>query len=379
MVPISKISFVPLTWLLYIGWYSAVSVIRRNVSKENSMKKLAAVITALLCAASVYAQSTEELMQQGTMLIHNGAFDQAVSCFRKVVSRDQGNFEAQFNLAFAYLNWGQNAKAVDEFRKAAALNSSSTEVWSNMAVAYQNLGRIDDAVSALDKAIKLNPNNMQARLNVAMLYGNKEKYDEAVNMYKQIIAIDATQIDAYVNAAKCLLTQKKYAEAEQMLRKGLAQNPEEAELSFDLGNLFWERDHNADSATAYMRRAISLDQNKLEYHMNLALILEIGTDKPLAISTWKECLAYASDISKKDEIQHHIDALEGRSSSGAAATGVNPYAGQLVQKVKRDEAPAKPAQNTGVQIKGDTNVDSDLKALQDTTGQDRFKIVVKKK
>ena len=331
---------------------------------------MAAVVT-------LSAQSTEELMSQGTMLIQNGAFDQAVTCFRKVVARDNRNFEAQFNLAFAYLNAGRNSIAIDEFNKAASINPSSTETWSNMAVAYQNLGKTAEALGALDKAVRLNPGNMQARLNLATMYATQEKYEQAITQYKQILQTDKSQIDAYVNIAKCYITLKKYNDAEVMLKEGLEQNSDEAELHYDLGNLVWDRDKDAKSAAANYRTAIVLDPNNLSYRENLASVLETF-DKPAAVASWKECLAYTSDAMKKESVQRKIDALEGRSASGAASINNDPYAGQTMEmkKVEREESKSK---SDGQVVKGQKmDVGSDLDDLKSTEGEDRFEIKVPK-
>ena len=46
------------------------------------------LLCALLFTVSVQAESTEELMNTGNHLLANGAYDQAVSKFRKVIARD---------------------------------------------------------------------------------------------------------------------------------------------------------------------------------------------------------------------------------------------------------------------------------------------------
>lgn len=340
-------------------------------------------VFGLLAAAvvAVSAQSNEELMQQGTMLIRNGAYDQAVTCFRKVVSRDQRNFEAQFNLALSYLNLGRNANAVEEFKKALSINGASTDAWSNLAVAYQNLGKSEEAVSALDKAVKLNPDNLQARLNIASMYASQQKYEQAIAQYKQVLQMDVSQTDAYLNIAKCYISTGKYTEAETMLRKGLADNAEDAGLYSALGNIFWERDKNADSAASYYRQAIGLEPEILPFRENLATVLEQGADKAAAARAWKECLPYTSDAMKKEAIQRKIDALEGRDASGAAAVKGNPFAGQemQMQKVTREEE--KPKSEAGAPaLKGQKmDVSGDLDDLKSTEGEDRFKIDLKKK
>ena len=81
--------------------------------------RLIQVLSTIVLAVfvQVQAQSIESLMLSGQEMLQNGAFSQAVTQFRKVIQMEPSNFEAQFNLAFAYLGWGRNSNAVEEFKK----------------------------------------------------------------------------------------------------------------------------------------------------------------------------------------------------------------------------------------------------------------------
>ncbi|MDO5577359.1 MAG: hypothetical protein Q4F84_09790, partial [Fibrobacter sp.] len=61
---------------------------------KNKVRKISAVV--LLLSAIISAQSIESMMAAGQELLRAGAYSQAVSQFRQVVSREPGNFEAQY-------------------------------------------------------------------------------------------------------------------------------------------------------------------------------------------------------------------------------------------------------------------------------------------
>lgn len=73
---------------------------------------------SLLLFSTALGQSVEELMSQGNGLLSNGAYNDAVTVFRKVIGREPRNFEAQSNLAFAYLQSERYGNAVAEYNKA---------------------------------------------------------------------------------------------------------------------------------------------------------------------------------------------------------------------------------------------------------------------
>ncbi len=294
------------------------------------MKSLKGIYIVVLCVlfslGNIHGQSTESLMSQGNMLLSNGAYDQSVSVFRKVMARDPSNFEAQFNLAFAYLNWGRYSNAVTEFNKAVRLNPASAECWSNLAMAYQALGKDQKAIDALYRAVQQNPSNVTARINLATMYGQRKHTGQAIAQYKKVLQIDGTNLVATVNLAKCLSAQRKYKQARHYLKSAIAINPNDAEAYWELGNLLWHKDKDADGALTNYRKAIVLKPNNQTYYENLGLLLEDlwkknkdDTKKTEAIDVWKKALVYLDDALKKEDIQMRLEMLErGESPSGKA-------------------------------------------------------------
>jgi Flp pilus assembly protein TadD len=284
---------------------------------------------AVLCwVVPLPAQSTESMMSQGNMLLSNGAFDQAVSVFRKVIARDPSNFEAQFNLGYAYLNWGRYSNAVTEFKRALRINPASAECWSNIAMAYQNLGQSQNAIDALYRAVQQNPNNITARINLATMYGQNKHWDKAIGQYKQVLQIDGTNLDATVNLAKCLISQGKEKEAKHYLKSAMAINPNDAEAYWEYANVLWNKDKDTEGALTNYRKAIALQPNSQVYYENLGLLLEElwkknkdESKRKEAVDVWKKYLIYLDDALKKERIQDRLDMIErGESPSGKATT-----------------------------------------------------------
>ena len=293
---------------------------------HKMQKTLAVVLMTLLCACSLFAQSTEELMTTANSLLTNGAYDQAISKYRKIVSRDPGNFEAQFNIAIAYLNWERYSNAITEFNKAVRVNPNSGEAWSNLAFAYEKQGQSEKAADALSRAVASNPNNITVRMNLATVYAQKNRYDQAIAQYKQIIQMDATNLDAHVSLAKCLISKNNYTEAKKYLKSAIALSPNEPEAFWEMGNILWDNEKNAEGAIDNYKKAIVLKPNSQVYYSNLGSLLEEQwkknkdeSKKQEAIDVWKKSLVYLDDALDKEKVQARIDMLEkGEAPSGSA-------------------------------------------------------------
>lgn len=283
----------------------------------------------LICLnSSLNAQSSESLMRTGIQLLKNGAFDQAVSKFRKIISRNPNDFEAQFNLGYAYLGWQRNSAAVKELLKAIKLNSKSAEAWSSLAMAYDNLGQPGKAMNALYQAVENNPQNIQARINLASVYAKKGRVKNAIEQYKQVIQVDGTNLDAHINIANCLITLNRQKEAKYYLESAITNNPDNPIPYYELGNILWKKEKNANEAIKNYKKAILIQPNSQIFYENLGFLLEDQWEKSKdnkmrieAIKLWKKSLIYLDDAFKKENIRKRLVLLEeGKTPSGASTS-----------------------------------------------------------
>lgn len=269
-------------------------------------------IIMLALSSHVYCQSSvEELMSSGTGLLSNGAYSEAITVFKKVISREPSNFEAQSNLAFAYLQAERYQNAVTEYTKAISLSPRSALCWQNMGFAYDKLGKRSKAIEAINRSIQIDPSNTDARMNLAAFHEDAKQYDKAIAEYEAVIKIDgAHRGEAYSNVSRCMLEKGNVAGAKKYLNDALATNPNNADAHWQLGNIYWKKEKKTDDAIKEYKMAITLESNNASFYENLALLLEDLNKKDEAISTWKSCMIYLNEALKKDEIQARIDKLE---------------------------------------------------------------------
>lgn len=280
-------------------------------------------IFCLAFSVSAQSQSEESIMAGGQALLERGAYSQAVTAFRQVLARDADNFEAQFNLAFAYLQWGRNSNAVEEFKKALQHQSKNSQIWANLAIAYENLGKKEESLYALNQAVSLDPQNITARMNLAATYMNADRTKQAMEQYRKVIEIDGTNEDALVNLAKCLIGEGQYDEATKYLKQISVSNPNNGEAHYELGNILWKRQNDKDKALTEYKLAVTLKPENLSFYDNyVALLIDKG-DKAQAVELLKKSLVYTDDVLRKDKIQAQINKLETGGTAAPTATGAD--------------------------------------------------------
>ncbi|MBN1757104.1 MAG: tetratricopeptide repeat protein [Chitinispirillaceae bacterium] len=343
---------------------------------------LSVLVVLLLAGTRIQAQSIEELMAKGQQLLQRGAFSEAVSAFRGVVSREPDNFEAQFNLAFAYLQWGRNSNAIQEFKRALSYQPRNSEIWSNLAICYENLGRSDEAIGALYKAVQYNPGNITARINLAAMYHNANHYQKAIAQYKQVISIDGSNEEALTNLAKCLSSTGKYAEAKNYLMQAIASNPNNGVARWEIGNIYVNKEKNLDKAIKEFKLAITADPSQPAFYESLASAYESQGKKDDAIETLKNSLVYVDDALQKEKIQDRIDRLElgdapkGQESTATKMSTKSQIADLQKELRKKETTDTKQIDTKPVDVMGDFN---DLNSNEEEENPLDLKAAAKKK
>ena len=290
--------------------------------KKNSHGVAGLFIVMLLFFSNVQSQSPEELMSQGNGLLSNGAYDEAITVFKKLISREPSSFEAQSNLAYAYLGAGRYQNAVTEYTKAISMSPRTAICWQNRGFAYDKLGKRGKAIEDIHHSIELDPSNMDARMNLAAFHEDAKSYDRAIAEYEAVIKIDgAHHAEAYTNAARCMLEKGNVKGAKKYLDDALAMNSNSAEAHYQLGNLYWKKEKKTEDALKEYKTATILESNNASYYENWALLLEDLNRKEEAVDTWKKCMIYLNEALKKDEIQARIDKLE--KGESVAPTGAD--------------------------------------------------------
>lgn len=326
----------------------------------------------------VSAQSIESYMNVGNRLLANGAYNEALTKFRTVISREPSNFEARFNLGLCYLGLGRNNKAIKEFKTAASIDRSRAEVWSNLAVAYENLGKRKAALDALYRAVQYNPQNIQARINLATVYATNRQLNKAIRQYKEIIQLDGANLDAYLNLSTCLVNQKKYVEARHYLSQAIALSPNEAQAYWELGNINWRHEKKPDVALKNYEKAILLEPNSQVYYENLALLQEEfwrtqkdDSFKNKAVATWEQFLIYLNDPLKKQNIRERVEQIKSGKQPGVINTGdlfANHNGEERLNALKQEFSRDKKVEKGKAIDVNDFNVTTDVSSLTTTTG-----------
>jgi tetratricopeptide (TPR) repeat protein len=361
------------------------------MNKSTIVSIMSALVFTIALAMPAFSEgSVEELMASGNALLKNGAYTEAIGTFRKVVSMEPRNFEAQYNLAFAYLQAERYDKSVAEFKRALSLDPKNAESWANIGFAYERLGKTSMAADAINRSVELNPNNVEARMNLAGMYENANAFDKAIAQYEAAIRTDGSRGDAYCGVARCMTSKGNIAGAKKYLSEAIAKDVNNADAHWQMGNILWKKENKQADALKEYEISVRLDPNSQVFYENLAKLQEEMGKKDDALATWKKYLIYLNEAIKKEEVRSHIDKLErGETTAGTqkadskaarqqASEDNSARMQELKNELRKDNKPeAKRIETQPVDVGSDLNT-KDTTAVLDIRKEAKKKAEAKK-
>jgi tetratricopeptide (TPR) repeat protein len=144
------------------------------------------------------------------------------------------------------------------YEKNIALGGTSGRVYTNLGLSYAEAGENEKAIGAYKKAIALNENLFQPWYDLGNTFSAMGQNEKALAAYAESIKINPYFTPAYNNSVKIFIDQKKFFEAIALLEKANETNPQNIQLLYNLGAVYYQS-NNKVKAAKYFREALSLD------------------------------------------------------------------------------------------------------------------------
>jgi tetratricopeptide (TPR) repeat protein len=188
--------------------------------------------------------------------------------------------QAIMNEGNKLLDGGDNAGAIKKYEEAKNMIAPTFQspLWKKIAEANDKLNQNDAAIAAYKKAIELAPaeKNAAYRKDLATYYLKNKKFDEAVDMLAETKAASSESAEqTLLNLAKNY-KDKEPTLAEVILERVVKINPENADVYFELGQLYYLDGKSKDSRTKELMAKyveIGKDADKLQRAKDLLVIV----------------------------------------------------------------------------------------------------------
>lgn len=265
-----SICFSKIDSLIGLAKFSALFFKSKTLDNDQRLHLLQQAKTiAEQISSSHYFEFSSKLFDDtiGSELVILGYYQEALSCFDKALTFNQGSFTAWCNRATALTYLNRYKEAIPSYEKALQIKSDY-RVWYNRAVALSSVNKPEDALSSYDHALQIDPNNNDVLFNRGSLLIELERYEEALIDYDKAVKVKPDDYSSWYNRGFILDTLGRYTEATSSYKNVLKIKPLYQDAWLRMGISLAHSGEYEESIEAF-KKALESDPNNDEILYNL--------------------------------------------------------------------------------------------------------------
>lgn len=199
-----------------------------------------------------------------------GDFDQAREDHAQAISIDQGEPEYRYRLGVTLMKARRDDEAIVAFDACVRANPRMTKAQINIGYIYDRSGDRQKAILAFQKAIEMDPTSVESHCNLGAALAESGRKREAVEEFRRAIELDSNYSMAHFNLGLIYLDERP-AEAEAALRHAQAIDPQNWEIQYSLGVLYFKKG-TYETAIRYLQhcREQQPDSSKVLRYLGMA-------------------------------------------------------------------------------------------------------------
>ena len=145
------------------------------------MKKISfLILTSLLLYTGIFAQTQEEMFDNGVLLFKKGQYQKAIDTFSELIKIAPDHADAYKNRGVSYMKQQKFDLAIKDLQTAKELFPELKGLYSNLGVAWYYKKEYEKAIENYDTEIEMEPENYVAYFNRALCLVELDKDDEAI-------------------------------------------------------------------------------------------------------------------------------------------------------------------------------------------------------
>ncbi len=184
----------------------------------------------------------------------------------------------------------KTSKKIDEFDVEKTERDNKIANLKDQAYQAIKLKEYEIAIKLYKEALKLNKNDNFTKLSLATTYHVLGQYEQAKPIYMELLPIFPNSEQLISNLLSIIIQESPY-EAIYLL-PALADKYNNSAVIQAQTSVAFSTVERYKEAIEYIRKAISLNENNVEYKYNLAVLYDITKDYDKAYSAYKEVYNY---------------------------------------------------------------------------------------
>ena len=261
--------------------------------QAGKLKLAGEKFTEVVKLAPKIAEGHEAL---GVVLLMQGKTTEAIAELQIAAQLEPANEGNEANLASAYRQAGQEAKAIPHFEAAVraaqqpghkALDAGFYDAYGR---ALASMGRLNDATKQLLTEESLTGPRADVEDAIGSLYARQQEWDKARERFEHALTLDSTYTRARVHLGVVYRQQHDLAHALSALEPAAAANPPDASALAEYGRALAATGKD-DEAIGQLQHALKIDPKLPGAALDLAMALQRLGRQQEAIPLFQQALA----------------------------------------------------------------------------------------
>lgn len=164
-------------------------------------------------------EKPDSLNNQAIILAADGAYNEAIACFKRAITIQKDNYLLWYNLGVTFRDAGKLEDARKALATAYSISPDNVDVQETYATICISLNQIDTVQLICEEGLDLNPLNAHLWNLLGVINFQKEDYNQAAEYFEQAVSINPYYLDALYNLKDTyFLLQNKNGEKECAIR-----------------------------------------------------------------------------------------------------------------------------------------------------------------
>ncbi|MBD2247729.1 tetratricopeptide repeat protein [Nostoc sp. FACHB-888] len=192
------------------------------------------LVLGIILLLWIFRDKNQDLQRQGDQLFSSQKYEQAITCYDKVVKKQPKNADAWYWRGYALYFLNKHEEAIASFDQAIQIQPDYAKAWFRRGYSLYCLQRYAEAITAYEKALLTKSDDPEIWYYRGIVLKDLEKYEEALAAYDQAITIQSDFYQAWSNQAEILALLQRYDRAITVYDKVIAIRPDDS-------NTWWLR------------------------------------------------------------------------------------------------------------------------------------------
>ena len=204
----------------------------------------------------------------------NAVWGSELSLWRDALEKSPAKARPHHNYAKALSQAGQVKLAIIQYEKALILGSPSPETLVNLATEYSKAGRPDLAIKNYRAALADAPRHIKALTSLAILLLEQEtSRDEGLRLLQQALAQEPNNANIHFNLGVAFTAMGNLPQAIEHSLQAIRLKPDYAKAYNNLGSQYFKQGR-PDLAVENFRKAVQLEPENRSFRNNLEMALQ---------------------------------------------------------------------------------------------------------